>query len=135
MLFHTSIENPAITQKHDELRKRTEQLEKQAKPQNTLKFTVRSILPKKKEKTDQKKVKQQEDEVRLFQKEQEQIPPTSESDPQSMRELQKELKKEKRRMKRRKYKHRRNQKLKEIKEMKPTEGESQLISMVNCVQD
>lgn len=132
MLFHTNFENPDISQKQIKMKETSKFSHLKDKNRSKLKFTVRSILPTKNNlnKDKSKKIADQEEEVRLFEKEQEEA-----RQYQLELQKQKDSKLEKRRMKRRLYKQKRNKKIKEIKEMKPSEGEIQLIEIVNSIQD
>jgi len=132
MLFHTNFENPDIFQKQIKMKEASKFSHHKDKNRSKLKFTVRSILPTKNNlnKDKSKKITDQEEEVRLFEKEQEEA-----RQYQLELQKQKDSKLEKRRMKRRLYKQKRNKKIKEIKEMKPSEGEIQLIEIVNSIQD
>lgn len=132
MLFHTNFENPNISKKHEKAKEIENLTNQRNKARSKLKFTVRSILPNKVNLHKSQALKEQEEEVRLFEQEQEEA---RQYEIELQRHLQKESKQEKRRLKRRLYKQRRNKKIKEIKEMKPSEGEIQLVEIVNSVHN
>jgi molecular chaperone GrpE (heat shock protein) len=130
MLFHTNFENPMISLKHETMVKLQEEKdEPKPKPKNTLKFTVRSILPNK---SKDKIVPEssQEDEVRLVDTEKSSI-----KEFKTEHEERQDQKLERRRQKRRMYKQKRNRKLKEIRERKKSLGEKALIELLGYIDD
>lgn len=128
MMFHTNFENPIISQKLETMVK-LQQEQEEPKPKNTLKFTVRSILPvKPKEKPAPSSA--QEDEVRLFNTQ-----TLLKNEYKTDHEVRKDQKLERRRQKRRMYKQKRNKKLKEIREKKRSQGEKALIEIVSYIDD
>lgn len=128
MMFHTNFENPIISQKLETMVK-LKQDQEEPKPKNTLKFTVRSILPvKPKEKPTASTA--QEDEVRLFDNQN-----TLKNGAKTDHEVRQGQKLERRRQKRRLYKQKRNKKLKEIREKKRSQGEKALIELIGYIDE
>ena len=131
MLFHSKFENLSTAQPQKE--DKEEALKAETKPEaakSTFKFTVRSILPTKPEKSEVKAPKPApENEVPLSAIEESEVSEISEHDHKS----REELRQEKRRNKRRAYKKKRNLKMKEIKDKRQSRGERIFIDLVNFV--